>query len=62
MTKLINEIKENNTLEHLQEVGYIDIDSVQGNLNDFIAALEEVTGKIYKMSEMVGKMVIKEVR
>mgnify|MGYP001360984051 CR=1 FL=1 len=62
MTKLINEIKENNTLEHLQEVGYIDIDDIDANLNDFIEALEKVTGKEYKISSEVGKTVIREVK
>ena len=62
MTNLINEIRENNTLEQLQEVGYIDIDSVQGNLNDFIEALCQVTGKEYKISSEVGKTVIREVK
>ena len=62
MTKLINEIKENNTLEHLQEVGYIDIDDINANLNDFIEALCQVTGKEYKISSEVGKTVIREVK
>ena len=62
MTKLINEIKENNTLEHLQEVGYIDIDDIDANLNDFIEALCQVTGKEYKISSEVGKTVIREVK
>lgn len=62
MTKLINEIKENNTLEHLQEVGYIDIDDIDANLNDFIEALEKVTGKEYKISNEVGKTIIREVK
>ena len=63
MTKqeLMNEIRENNTLEQLQEVGYIDIDSIQGNLNDFIAALEKVTGKEYAIKEKIGKRVIEEI-
>lgn len=61
MTNLINEIRENNTLEQLQEVGYIDIDSAQGNLNDFMAALEEVTGKEYTIKEKIGKRVIEEI-
>ena len=58
---MADEIRENNTLEHLQEVGYIDIDSVDANLNDFMAALEKVTGKEYKISSEVGKTVIREV-
>lgn len=63
MTKqeLMKEIREDNTLVLLQEVGYIDIDDIQGNLNDFIAALEEVTGKDYVIKEKIGKRVIEEI-
>ena len=64
MTKqeLMNEIREDNTLVLLQEVGYIDIDDINANLNDFIEALEKVTGKEYKISSEVGKTVIREVK
>lgn len=63
MTKqeLMEEIREDNTLVLLQEVGHIDIDDIQGNLNDFISALEEVTGKEYVVKEKIGKRVIEEV-
>ena len=63
MTKqeLMKEIREDNTLVLLQEVGYIDIDDIQGNLNDFISALEEVTGKEYVIKEKIGKRVIEEI-
>ena len=63
MTKqeLMEEIREDNTLVLLQEVGYIDIDDIQSNLNDFILALEEVTGKEYVIKEKIGKRVIEEV-
>lgn len=60
MKKLIKEIKENKTLEMLQEVGYIDIDEIEGNLNKFVMALEEVTGKTYTIRERVGKRVLEE--
>lgn len=63
MTKqeLMDEIREDNTLVLLQEVGYIDIDDIQSNLNDFMAVLEEVTGKEYAIKEKIGKRVIEEV-
>lgn len=62
MTKqeLMDEIREDNTLVLLQEVGYIDIDDIQSNLNDFMVALEEVTGKTYTIRERVGKRVLEE--
>ena len=64
MTKqeLMKEIREDNTLVLLQEVGYIDIDDIDANLNDFIEALCQVTGKEYKISSEVGKTVIREVK
>lgn len=63
MTKqeLMEEIRKDNTLVLLQEVGYIDIDDIQGNLNDFISALEEVAGKEYAIKEKIGKRVIEEI-
>ena len=64
MTKqeLMKEIREDNTLVLLQEVGYVDIDDIDANLNDFIEALEKVTSKEYKISSEVGKTVIREVK
>ena len=62
MTKqeIIKEIKAGSTLEQLEEIGYIDIDFIEYNLQDFIQALEEVTGNEYTITDRVGKRVVEQ--
>ena len=62
MTKqeIIKEIKAGSTLEQLEEIGYIDIDFIEHNLQDFIQALEEVTGNEYTITDRVGKRVVEQ--
>ena len=65
MTKreiLKQEIKEDNTLVILEEIGKIDIDFIDEDLGEFIEALEEVTGKEYYISNEVGGQFIREYR
>lgn len=63
MTKqeLKKQMLEDNTIEQLEEVGYIDIDDVTVNIRMFIQTLEEITGKEYELVEKVGKLVIQEI-
>ena len=62
MTKqeIIKEIKAGSTLEQLEEIGYIDIGFIEHNLQDFIQALEEVTGNEYTITDRVGKRVVEQ--
>ena len=62
MTKqeIIKEIKAGSTLEQLEEIGYIDIDFIEHNLQDFIQALEEVTNNEYTITDRIGKRVIEQ--
>ena len=62
MTKqeIIKEIKAGSTLEQLEEIGYIDIDFIEHNLQDFIQALEEITNNEYTITDRIGKRVIEQ--
>ena len=62
MTKqeIIKEIKAGSTLEQLEEIGYIDIDFIEYNLQDFIRALEEIKNNEYTITDRVGKRVIEQ--
>ena len=62
MTKqeIIKEIKAGSTLEQLEEIGYIDIDFIEYNLQDFIQALEEITNNEYTITDRVGKRVVEQ--
>lgn len=60
ISRIKENIKNDNTLVVLEEVGEINIDYISEDLELFIEALEEVTKKQYTIIQKIGKKVIVE--
>lgn len=60
LERLIKEIKEDNTLVLLEELGRLDIDSIDEDLDLFIEALEQINNKEYHISFEKGGQFIRE--
>lgn len=59
--RIINNLKSDYTLEQLEEKGKINIDFIDEDLDLFIKALEELTGKEYLVYSDIGGQYLREV-